>query len=163
MEAAAGDGAAEKEPAEGDALAALLSQAQALTGLIEEKTAAGAEQVGGMFEGFFDEASDQDDLVDQVLQQKDETLRTLYEENEELKAQMAEYEQTVEVMMQRNSAQKEQLAAERATQQQLRDENAALVRRLQARPPPLFPSRPFSAAHSRHPPCRRRGSLDLSC
>eukprot|EP01045_Picozoa_sp_COSAG04_P062749 COSAG04_NODE_32944_length_190_cov_13.978022_1_plen_41_part_01 len=32
-------------------------------------------------------------LVDQVLQQKDETLRTLYEENEELKAQMAEYEQ----------------------------------------------------------------------
>ena len=145
MEAAAGDGAAEKEPAEGDALAALLSQAQALTGLIEEKTAAGAEQVGGMFEGFFDEASDQDDLVDQVLQQKDETLRTLYEENEELKAQMAEYEQTVEVMMQRNSAQKEQLAAERATQQQLRDENAALVRRLQARPfhsSPRAPSPP---------------------
>ena len=163
MEASAGDGAAEKEPAEGDALAALLSQAQALTGLIEEKTAAGAEQVGGMFEGFFDEASDQDDLVDQVLQQKDETLRTLYEENEELKAQMAEYEQTVEVMMQRNSAQKEQLAAERATQQQLRDENAALVRRLQARAPPPFPSHPFSAAHSRHPPCRRRRSPDLSC
>ena len=114
-----------------DALAALLASAQGLADTVAEKSAGGAAEVSALFEGFFDDSQDQDDLVDQVLSSKDETLRQLYDENETLKAEMQEYRQTVEQLAERLGATNETLKSERATQQQLRDENASLLQRLQ--------------------------------
>ena len=147
----------------GDVLATLLASAQALSDTLGDKTAAGAAEVGELFEGFFDDSQNQDDLVDQVLSSKDETLRQLYEENEALKAQMEEYRQTVEQLMWTTSEDKERLAAERATQQQLRDENAGLLQRCAAARPPNRATRPTrpeprqaATAPARAPPAAGR-------
>ena len=147
----------------GGVLATLLASAQALSDTLGDKTAAGAAEVGELFEGFFDDSQNQDDLVDQVLSSKDETLRQLYEENEALKAQMEEYRQTVEQLMWTTSEDKERLAAERATQQQLRDENAGLLQRCAAARPPNRATRPTrpeprqaATAPARAPPAAGR-------
>lgn len=58
--------AASSAAAPSGALVALLASARSLSGAVSAKSAEGADAVGVLGEGFFDDSQDQDDLVDQV-------------------------------------------------------------------------------------------------
>jgi|EP01049_Picozoa_sp_SAG25_P019562 hypothetical protein len=62
--------------------------------LVAEKQQEGAELTKDFGEKFFDDES-AENLVDEVLREKDETLRQIYDENEQLRAQILEYQETV--------------------------------------------------------------------
>ena len=112
------------------ALAALISKAQGLSTLVRERQAAGGEAYAGFGDDFFEEEVEGSNLVDEVLREKDETLRQVLDENEELRAQLEEYQETVSMMMAREEAHKETLEYERETQESLRNENTALRQKL---------------------------------